>query len=139
MTKNVALLLGAGLVAVVIGAVFLFREVIDGGGHGARLETRRVEIGAPKGTQVYAKLPDAIEQHLGDLVDNSLAVDVPIGASVILRHQKKEKTFPPDIWENGKIVWHPEPAAPKPTSPRVVSVSVNAVPWAEVFIKTPRN
>ena len=93
MTKNVALLLGAGLVAVVIGAVFLFREVIDGDGHGARLETRRVEIGAPRGTQVYAKLPGENEQHLGDLVDNSLAVDVPIGASVILRHQKKEKTL----------------------------------------------
>ena len=132
MTRTAVALLGAGFVAVVIAIVLLTKIFYP-----PEPETRAVEITAPTGTKVYAKLPDESKQHLGDLVDNSLAVDVPIGASVILRHQKKEKTFPPDTWENGKIVWQPEPTAPKPTSPRVVSVFVNAVPWAEVFIKLP--
>ena len=132
MTKTAVLFLGAGFVAVVIG-IFVLIQIIDGNGDNP-LPIRSVEITAPKDTQVFKSLPGESEQRLGVLGEVQLVLKVKVGASVILRYKNKEKTFPPETWENGRIIWHP---IPDPIRPRFVSVSINAVPWAKVFIKLP--
>ena len=137
MTKTVALLLGAGFVAVVIGIVLLYKIIFDGEGPDPEPKTQHVEITAPNGTRVFVRLPGESERLLGVLNEVPLVLKVEVGASVILRHENKEKSFSPETWENGKIIWCPEPPAPEPIPPRVVSVSINAVPWAKVFIKLP--
>ena len=131
MTKTVALLLGAGFVAVVIGIVLLYKTIFDGEGPDPEPKTQHVEIAAPKGTQVFARRPGESEQHLGEA---PLSVDVRVDATIILRCKDREKTFPPDTWKVGRI--H-EPSFCPESPTRVVSVSINAVPWAEVFIKVP--
>ena len=131
MTKTAALLLGAGSVAVVIGIVLLYMIFIDVERPDPEPKTQHVEIIAPKDTQVFATLPDEDEQPLGEA---PLTVDVRVDATIILRCKDREKTFPPDTWKAGRI--HEPSFCPEPT-PRVVSVSINAVPWAKVFIKLP--
>ena len=129
MTKTVALFLGAGFVALVIGILVLI-QIINGNGDNP-LPIRSVEIIAPKGTKVFARLPDEDEQTLGEA---PLTVDVRVDATIILRCKDREKTFPPDTWKVGRIY---EPSFCPMPPPRVVSVSINAVPWAKVFIKLP--
>ena len=129
MTKTAVLFLGAGFVALVIVIAILVRT-----GCPPPPPKSRVEIIAPKGTQVFAKLPGEDEIPLGEA---PLTVDVRVDATIILRCKDREKTFPPDTWKAGSIhepSFCPEPPPPRP---RVVSVSINAVPWAEVFIKKP--
>ena len=131
MTKTVAILLGAGFVGFVIVIVLLITILING------TEFRHVEIIAHKNTQVFRRIPGESKQPLGVVDEAPLSLRVEVGASVILKYVDKEKTFLPEAWENGKIVWQPERAERRPEPPAVVSVSVNAVPWAEVFIKLP--
>ena len=131
MTKTVAVFLGAGFVVLVIVIALLIKITIDNG------PKMRVEITAPNGTRVFVRLPGESERLLGVLNEVPLVLKVEVGASVILRYENKEKSFSPETWENGKIIWCPEPPAPEPIPPRVVSVSINAVPWAKVFIKLP--
>ena len=136
MTRTVAVLLGAGFVVIVIGIVALI-QIINGNGDNSPL-IRSVEIIAPKGTQVVARLPDDSEKHLGDLVGASLTVDVADDATIILRFREQEKIFPPQSWRDVKIIEPfvlPTPVLPPPS--RVVTVSINAVPWAKVYIKLP--
>ena len=133
MTKTAALLLGAGSVAVVIGIVLLYMIFIDVERPDPEPKTQQVEIIAPKGTQVFARLPAEDEIPLGEA---PLTVDVRVDATIILRCKDREKTFPPDTWKTGSI-HEPSFCPPPPPRPRVVSVSINAVPWAEVFIKLP--
>ena len=127
MTKARALLLGTGFVAFVIVIILLIRP-----------QLRRVEITAPKDTQVFSTLPSESEKHLGNLPETPLTLKVKVGATIILRYKKHEQSFPPNKWENGKIVWEPKTAPPIPNPPPNVTVAVNAVPWAEVFIKLPQ-
>ena len=134
MTKTAALLLGAGSVAVVIGIVLLYMIFIDVERPDPEPKTQHVEIIAPKGTQVFARLPHESEQHLGEA---PLSVDVRVDATIILRCEDKEKTYLPDSWRNGRINEPSFCPDPPPPRPRVVSVSINAVPWAKVFIKLP--
>ena len=94
-----------------------------------------VEIIAPKGTQVFARLPGEDENLLGEA---PLTVDVRVDATIILRCEDKEKTYLPDSWRNGRINEPSFCPDPPPPRPRVVSVSINAVPWAKVFIKLPK-
>ena len=86
-----------------------------------------VEIKAPPGTKVFVTLPGGEEEYLKNvstLDDGPITVGVPIDATdIILRYNSQEKVFPPDTWEEGVTV--------------PVSIGVNAVPWAEVFIKSP--
>ena len=132
MTKSIALLLGAGSIALVIVIALLVRS----GCRGTPPENR-VEITAPKGTQVFARLPDGSEQHLGDLIENSLTVDVRIDATIALRYKDGEKTFPPEKWRGIKLIENFDDTGGRRHAPPVVTVSINAVPWAEVFLKLP--
>ena len=134
MTKTVALLLGAGFVAVVIGIVLLYMIIFDGERPVPEPKTQHVEIIAPKGTQVFARLLGEDENLLGEA---PLTVDVRVDATIILRCEDKEKTYLPDSWRNGRINEPSFCPDPPPPRPRVVSVSINAVPWAKVFIKLP--
>ena len=134
MTKTAALLLGAGSVAVVIGIVLLYMIFIDVERPDPEPKTQHVEIIAPKGTQVFARLPGEDENLLGEA---PLTVNVRVDATIILRCEDKEKTYLPDSWKAGRInepSFCPDPPPPRPP---VVTVSINAVPWAEVFIKLP--
>ena len=133
MTKTVALLLGAGFVAVVIGIVLLYKIIFDGEGPDPEPKTQHVEIAAPKGTQVFARLPHENEQNLGEA---PLSVDVRVDATIILRYKESEKTFPPEKWRGIKLIADFGNTNGDPPSP-IVSAAINAVPWAEVFIKLP--
>ena len=93
MTRTVAVLLGAGFVVIVIGIVALIR-IINGNGD----PPRSVKIIAPNGTQVFVRLPDDSEKHLGDLAEAPLTVDVQVDATIILRYKEKEKVFPSEEW-----------------------------------------
>lgn len=128
MTKNVAVLLGAGFVGLVIVIVLLISILIN------RPEFRDIEIIAHKNTQVFKRLPGMSERRLGVVDEVPLPLRVEVGASVILKYVDKEKTFLPEAWAHGKIIWRPESG---PVRPKLVTVAVNAVPWAEVFIKPP--
>lgn len=130
MTKTVALLLAVCCVALVIIIAILVRY-----GCSRPLRKRTVEITAPKNTQVYWTLSSESEKYLGGLPDTPLTLDVRVDATIILRYKEHQKSFPPAAWENGKIFWQPKTPQPIPT--RDVTVSVNAVPWARVFIKLP--
>ena len=133
MTKTVAILLGAGIVVLVIVIALLVRN-------GCREPSpkSRVEIVAPKGTQIYARFLDESEQHLGDVVEASLTVDVAVDATIILRFKDREKTFPPEKWRDVKLIEDFDDTDERRRAPPVVTVSINAVPWAEVFIKLPK-
>ena len=133
MTKTAVLFLGAGFVALVIVIAILVRTGCPP--PPPPPPKSRVEITAPKDTQVFKSLPGESEQQLGVLDEVPLVLKVEVGASVILRYKNKEKIFPSETWEDGKIIWHP---VPDPIRPRLVSVSINAVPWAKVFIKLPK-
>ena len=132
MTKTVAVLVGAGFVALVIVIAILVRR-----GCSEPPPKIKVEITAPKDTQVFRTLPSESEKHLGNLSETPLTLKVKVDATIILRYKKHEQSFPPNTWENGKIVWKPKTPQPIPNPPPNVTVAVNAVPWAEVFIKLP--
>ena len=135
MTKTAVLFLGAGFVALVIVIAILVRTGCPPPPPPPPPPPKsRVEIIAPKGTQVFARLPHESEQHLGEA---PLSVDVRVDATIILRCEDKEKTYLPDSWRNGRINEPSFCPDPPPPRPRVVSVSINAVPWAKVFIKLP--
>ena len=135
MTKTAVLFLGAGFVALVIVIAILVRTGCPPPPPPPPPPPKsRVEIIAPKGTQVFARLPHESEQHLGEA---PLSVDVRVDATIILRCEDKEKTYLPDSWGNGRINEPSFCPDPPPPRPRVVSVSINAVPWAKVFIKLP--
>ena len=92
MTKTAALLLGAGSVAVVIGIVLLYMIFIDVERPDPEPKTQHVEIAAPQGTQVFARLPGEDENPLGEA---PLTVDVRVDATIILRCKDKRKPFLP--------------------------------------------
>ena len=136
MTRTVAVLLGAGVVVLVIGIVLLIK-IINGNGPSPPPKTRRVEIISNKGTQIFAKLPGDSEQHLGDLAETPLMVDVRSDATIVLRYKGQEKIFPPEKWKGIKLTEdfgdagkRPSPSPPGPSP--IVTVSINAVPWAKV-------
>ena len=132
MTKTVAILLGAGIVVLVIVIALLV-------GNCCREPSpkSRVEIVAPKGTQIYARFLGESEQHLGDVVEASLTVDVAVDATIILRFKDREKTFPPEKWRDVKLIEDFDDTDGERRPTPVVTVSINAVPWAKVFIKLP--
>ena len=68
-------------------------------------------------------------------------VDIPIAAIVILRYKDKEQVFSHDQWKTGQISHNFDSrnvGSRKPVT-SLVSVSINAVPWAEVFHKAAWN
>ncbi len=89
-----------------------------------------VEIQTNPGVKVFAKLPDGEEQFLNSvstLADGKIKVDVPIDADLILRYNNEEEVFPFQILKEENSIAHDFNA--------LVSVQINAIPWAEVFIK----
>lgn len=141
MKKSVIALLVVGLIAVAILSVIIFRlwPILP---EPPKPPIRpqhtfhRVEIDAPEGTRVYSKLRGKQEKYLGNA---PATVKVPMGAKIILRYKDKERVISANTVKGGKISEHFPPTAPVPTKApiRFVLVSINAVPWAEVFIKPP--
>lgn len=129
MTRTVAVLLGAGVVVLVIGIVLFVRK-----GCRESAPKSRVEIIAPKGTQVFERLPNKDERPLGEA---PLTEDIRIDATIVLRYKEQEKVFPPEKWKGIKLTEDFGDSGKTPTLPHVVTVSVNATPWAEVFVKFP--
>ncbi len=132
MTKTFAIILGAVFVALVIGIIVLIKIIDDNGDDSVKI--RGVEIIAPSGTQVFARLPSENEQPLGEA---PLTVDVVVDATIILRYKGQEKIFPPEKWEGIKLIEDFGGADKRLRPSPVVTVSINAVPWAEVYIKLP--
>ena len=122
MTKFIGVLLGAVGVLLIVIVILIVR------GGDSPPEFDRVEIKATEGTQVFVKLPEGVEQYLDNVpADNvPVTVDVPISATVILRYNSQEKVYPNGTWQGG-ISYH-----------FTAAVSINAVPWAKVFIKLPQ-
>ena len=116
MTKFVGVLLGVVGVLLIVIVILIVRSCAS------PPKSDRVEIKATEGTKVFVKLPRGEEQYLDNV---PATVDVPIGATVILRYNSQEKVYPYGTWEEG--ISHYFTAA----------VSINAVPWAKVFIKLP--
>jgi hypothetical protein len=116
MTKFIGVLLGAVGVLLIVIVILIVR------GGESPPEFDRVEIKATEGTQVFVKLSEGVEQYLDNV---PATVDVPIGATVILRYNSQEKVYPNGTWQGG--ISHDFTA----------TVSINAVPWAKVFIKLP--
>ena len=126
MTKSLNVLL-AVVVGVILIAAIVFFKTRDSG-------SNRVEIKATPGTKVFAKLPGGEEQFLNSvsiLADGKIKVDVPTDADLILRYNNEEEIFAYEIWKEEKSIAHDFNA--------FVSVQINAIPWAEVFIKLPEN
>lgn len=135
MTKTIALLVGTGFVVVVIVIALLITIKIKG----CPPTPEIVEIIAPEGTQVFTRLLDEPDRYQGQLGDTSLTLSVRVDATVVLRYQNTEKSFRPEAWKDGKIVWRlPKPPKPPPLPKRDVIVSINAVPWAKVLIRLPK-
>ena len=107
-------------IIVIVFIIFFWR-----GRHEPKL--LEIEIKAPPGTKVFVTLPGGKEEYLNNVstLDNSpIMAKVPIHATdIILRYNNQEKVFPPETWEEGVIL--------------PVSIGINAVPWAEVFIQSP--
>ena len=131
MTKLVWALLAVGIIIVVL-LIFTVRF-----SKSPSSESQRVEITATPGTQVFIKLPEKKENFLSRV---PATVDVPIAAIIILRYKDREQVFSRDQRKNGKISHNfdsRKPVTSVTTVTPFVSVSINAVPWAEVFIKPP--
>lgn len=131
MTKLVWALLVGGLVAIVI-LIFAVRSC-----RSPSSESQRIEINGTPGTRVFIKLPEKKEKYLRAV---PATVDIPIAAIVILRYKNKEQVFSHDQWQTGQISYNfdsVKPVTSVPSATRFVSVSINAIPWAEVFIRLP--
>lgn len=143
MTKSVIALLVIGLIAVTILTFIILRPGDDLSPEPQpkpqptpQQKSHRVEIDAPEGTRVYSKVRGKQEKYLGNA---PATVNVPIGAKIILRYKDKERVISANRVKRGKISEHFTPIEPVPTKTPIpfVLVSINAVPWAEVFIKPP--
>ena len=143
MKKSVIALLVVGLIAVAILSFIIFRSC-EHPSPGPQLKPQtpsqqkfhRVEIDAPDGTQIFSKVHGKEEKYRGKA---PATVEVPIGAIIILRYMDKERVISANRVKGGKISDPFPPINPIPpiTPIPFVLVSINAVPWAEVFIKPP--
>ena len=120
-----------GVLAFVVVILIAFMTLKNrNGGHSFPSEL--VEIETNLGTKVFAKLSGGEEQFLNSVSefdDGKIKVDVPIGADVILRYYNKEEIFAYEIWKEEKFIPH--------DFNTLISIQINAVPWAYVFIKLP--
>lgn len=103
-------------------------------------KSKRIEITTNPGTKIFATLLGGEEQFLnsvpklGDGKLSQIEVDVPIDADVILRRDDEEETFAYAAWKDDKSISH-DFNDPRYNDP--VSIQINAVPWAYVFIRLP--
>lgn len=139
MTKSVVMRLILILVAAILIGAFIIRdrgnrEIMRERGNREPLppesnrvepESNRVEIKGTQGAGIYLKLPEGEEQYLNNV---PAVVDVPVGATVTLKHNGKEKRFSPeDLSEKTEIRYD--------FPPKVDRVRISADPDAQVFIK----
>lgn len=135
MRKSIVVLLVVGLLTAAVLAFFIFgsREGTAPdpkpkpkrpSQNQSQQESHSVEVNAAHGTKVFIKSPGNKEEFIAKA---PTTVEVPIAAIIILRYQDEEQIFPPDKVRGGKIFFEVS----------FVRVSINAVPWAEVFIKPP--
>ena len=97
-----------------------------------------VEIQTNPGVKVFAKLPDGEEQFLNSvsaLAEGKIKVGVPIDADLILRYNNEEEVFPFQILKEENAITHDF----NDLLNDLISVQINAIPWAEVFIKLSEN
>lgn len=119
------------VVVVILIAIIIFRD----GGQPWSNSSNSVEITATPGTKIFAKLPEGIEQFLNSVpkFDNGklsqIEVDVPINADVILRYNNEEEIITYAEWQVEKAISVDFNA--------LISIQINANPWAYVFIKLP--
>ncbi len=117
-------------VAIIIAIVFLVVLVVLWNRDGDLV----VEIQTNPGVKVFAKLSQGEEQFLNSVsavADGKIMVRVPIDADLILRYNNEEEVFPFQILKEENAIVHDFNA--------LVSVQINAIPWAEVFIKLSEN
>lgn len=121
---------------LVIGFIFITIMVVING-----KSTFSVEIETNPGVKVFAKLPSGEEQFLNSVskFDNvrlsQIKVDVPINADVILRYDNNE-----EIIANKEIIANEKSQENKVfvvDFNELIIISINANPWAYVFIKLP--
>lgn len=139
MRKSIVVLLVVGLLTGAVLAFFIFgsREGTspdpkpkpkcpsqNQSQQESQQESHSVEVNATPGTKVFIKSPGNKEEFIAKA---PTTVEVPIAAIIILRYQDEEQTFPPEKVRGGKIFFEAS----------FERVSINAVPWAEVFIKPP--
>ena len=103
-------------------------------------KSKRVEITTTPGAKVFAKLPDGEEQFLNSIPEsddgklNQITMNVPIDADIILRYDNNEEIIAYEKWQEDKSISHD---FNDPKYDDSVSIQINAVPWAYVFIKLP--
>ena len=121
MNKFLSVLLAIVVVLVVVIFLVFFRNC-DGS------HPKAIEIITNPGAKVFAKLPEGEEQFINSVPElGQIKVDIPTGADVILRYNNAEETFASQEWqEEDTIVFE-----------FLISIEVNANPWAYVFIKLP--
>ena len=64
-------------------------------------------------------------------------MDVVVDTTIVLRYKGQEKIYPPEKWKGIKLIEDFGGTDKRPRPSPVVTVSINAVPWAEVFIRQP--
>lgn len=124
MKKSIGVIL---IFVVMISIVFILILTKKG-----RSPSELVEIQANPGTKVFAKLTGGEEQFLNSiskLNDDQIEVNVPVEADIILRYENYEKIITNKEWQENKVI--------SIDFNELVSVQINANPWAYVFIKLP--
>lgn len=119
----------SGLLAVAVVLLIVFVILRDS----KQPLSNSVEIITTPGTKVFAKLPDGEEQFLNSVPkldngeSNQIKVDVPVNADVILRYNNEEEIIAYEEWQEEKAI----------SVNFNVSIQINVLPWAYVFIKLP--
>ena len=119
------------LLAVVAVILIAFVILLNSG----QPPSNSIEIVTTPGTKVFAKLPEGEEQFLnsvpksGDSKLSQIKVDIPINADVILRYNNEEEIIAYAKWQEDKAILV--------DFNTLISVQINALPWAYVFIKLP--
>ncbi len=110
----------------VVAVILLITVVIlitQNGDH--PLPFNRVEIKGTQGAKIYVKPSEGEERYLDNV---PATVDVPVGATVILKHNGKEKQFSSEDLKEKREIRYDFP-------PRVDRVRISADPDAQIFIK----
>ena len=113
------------LAIVVVLAVVIFVVIFWNGNVSY---PKAIQIITNPGVKVFAKLPEGEEQFINSVPElGQIKVDIPTDAEVILRYNNAEEIFASQEWqEENTIVFE-----------FLISIEVNANPWAYVFIKLP--
>lgn len=107
------------LVFAVVILRLAFNFIADNG------SPNRVEFKGTQGTEIYVNLHEGGEEYLDNV---PAVVKIPVGATVTLKYNGKEKQFSAEDLKGKNEIKYDFP-------PRVDRVRINANPDAQVFIK----